>query len=82
MDTLLNGIKDLSNQLMIPIVAAGVIEARQALKVDPQLENRFQVEQLEPWHYNTKEEKVLFKQLLRSIESRLPLEEPSNLFKG
>jgi len=78
---ILNGIKDLSNELQIPIVAAGTEEAFNAIGVDPQLENRFKVEVLERWPFNNREEKREFSKLIVSIESRLPLPEPSFLYK-
>lgn len=77
----LNSIKDLSNELKIPIIGAGIEDAFHALQVDSQLANRFQVEILERWKFDSKESRKAFAQLIASIESRLPLPEPSYLYK-
>ncbi len=77
----LNTLKDFSNELKIPIVGAGVEDAFHAIQVDPQLANRFQIEVLERWQFNTSKQKELFAQLIASIEQRLPLSEPSFLYK-
>ncbi len=77
----LNGLKDLSNTLQIPLVVAGIEDAFNAIKVDPQLENRFQIEVLERWRFEDKESRKNIARLLMSIESRLPLPEPSFLYK-
>ncbi len=77
----LNSIKDLSNTLKIPIVGAGIEDAFHAIQVDSQLANRFQVEVLERWKFDSKESRLAFSKLLLSIEKRLPLPEPSFLYK-
>lgn len=77
----LNSIKDLSNALKIPIVGAGIEDAFHAIQIDPQLANRFQVEVLERWNFNTLENRKAFAQLIASIETLLPLPEPSYLYK-
>lgn len=77
----LNAIKDLSNSLKIPIIGAGIEDAFHAIQVDPQLANRFQVEVLERWKFESKESRIAFAQLIASIEKRLPLPEPSYLYK-
>lgn len=77
----LNSIKDLSNQLKIPIVAAGIEDAFHAIQVDAQLANRFQVEVLEPWRFDTREQRRELASLIATIEQRLPLPEPSFLYK-
>ncbi|WP_417447810.1 TniB family NTP-binding protein [Idiomarina abyssalis] len=82
---MLNGTKDkqkalitalrlLSNELQIPIVAFGTVEALRVLKTDPQLDTRFQKISLPRWHYDTD-----FRRLLVSFERMLPLQQPSNL---
>lgn len=77
----LNSIKDLSNTLKIPIIGAGIEDAFHAIQVDAQLANRFQVEVLERWKFDSKENRAKFSQLIASIEKRLPLPEPSFLYK-
>lgn len=77
----LNSIKDLSNSLRIPIIGAGIEDAFHAIQVDPQLANRFQIEILERWRFNSRDQRRTFAQLLLSIESMLPLPEPSFLYK-
>ncbi|MDX5429574.1 MAG: TniB family NTP-binding protein [Bacteroidota bacterium] len=77
----LNSIKDLANALRIPIIGAGIEDAFHAIQVDPQMSNRFQVEVLERWAFDSKEARKAFAQLIASIEARLPLPEPSFLYK-
>lgn len=70
----LNVIKYLSNELMIPTVAVGTAEAFNAIRVDPQIANRFVPIELPRWGNNTD-----FRRLLRSFESLLPLQRASDL---
>ncbi|PLA73414.1 AAA family ATPase [Hydrogenovibrio sp. SC-1] len=77
----LNSIKDLSNALRIPIIGAGIEDAYHAIQVDPQMANRFQIEALARWEFNSRETRKAFAQLIRTIEARLPLPEPSFLYK-
>lgn len=79
--TFLNGLKDLSNTLKIPIVGAGIEDAFHAIQIDAQLANRFKVEVLERWKFNSKDTRQNFARLVISIEKRLPLAEPSYLYK-
>lgn len=72
----LNGIKYLGNELRIPIVAAGTPEARRALASDPQLANRFTPVTLPRWQDDED-----FARLMLSIEPKLGLKQPSNLFE-
>lgn len=72
----LNGIKYLGNELRIPIVAAGTPEARRALASDPQLANRFTPVTLPRWQDDED-----FARLMLSIEPKLGLNQPSNLFE-
>jgi len=67
-------IKNLSNELKIPIVAAGTPEAVSALQTDPQLGRRFEVFSLPTWDLDRS-----FLQLLASFERVLSLAYPSNL---
>ena len=78
---LLNAIKDLSNTLQIPIVGAGIEDAFNAIQVDPQLANRFQLEVLPRWKINTLDETKNFARLIASIEQSLILPEASYLYK-
>jgi len=70
----LNVIKSFSNELMIPIVAAGTYEAFNAIRVDPQIANRFLPIELPRWGNNAD-----FRRLLRSFEAFLPLQRASDL---
>lgn len=67
-------IKHLSNELMIPLVAAGMEEASVLLKSDPQLANRFRTARLPRWETGKE-----YLRLLSSFEAMLPLKKPSNL---
>lgn len=70
----LNAIKNLGARLQIPIVAAGTKEAFSAIRVDPQMANRFKSVFLGKWQCDTD-----FSSLLKTFEKTLPLKEPSNL---
>lgn len=70
----LNVLKYLSNELMIPLVCAGIRTAFNAIQHDEQLANRFEPAVLPKW---TVGEEYL--RLLLSFEQLLPLRNPSNL---
>ena len=69
---MLNAIKYIGNELMIPIVGVGTKDAFMALQTDPQLSNRFEHAYLPKWDYNED-----YLSLLASFEYILPLK---NLF--
>lgn len=69
-----NGIKDLGNELQMPIVAAGIEDAYTVFSSDPQLSNRFTPAALPRWGLNNDGGA-----LLASFERRLPLRKPSGL---
>lgn len=71
---ILNILRWLGNELLIPLVAVGTTEAFRAIQSDDQLANRFEPVTLPPWR-NGQE----YKQLLRSLEAVLPLRAASNL---
>lgn len=66
--------KNLSNQLRLPIVCAGVREAVRALHTDTQLSSRFDAVGLHRWKFDKE-----FLRLLASFEALLPLAERSRL---
>jgi hypothetical protein len=70
----MNAIKLLCNELMIPIVGVGTREAVRVLHMDPQHASRFDVISLPLWELNQD-----FQKLLASFEKVLPLREPSRL---
>lgn len=70
----LNVIREMSTELMIPIIAAGTMEAFNAISADPQLQNRFEPVALPPWGLNLE-----YYRLLASFEKRLPFEYASQL---
>jgi hypothetical protein len=70
----MNAIKFLCNELMIPIVGVGTREAVRVLHTDPQHASRFDVASLPLWELNQD-----FQKLLVSFEKVLPLKEPSRL---
>lgn len=70
----MNVIKYLSNELMIPIVGVGTKKAVQVLHTDDQHAGRFDVRTLPKWEDNAD-----FRSLLASFEKLLPLKYPSNL---
>lgn len=71
---MLNVIKYIGNELMIPVVGVGTKDAFVAIQSDPQLSNRFDHAYLPRWKYNKE-----FRSLLLSLEHILPLKNKSNL---
>lgn len=73
--TCLTALKYLANELQLSIVVAGISTAHYVLgTIDPQLENRFKPILLPHWKDGPE-----FRRLLASIETLLPLKEPSEL---
>jgi len=70
----LNVLKYLSNELCVPIVGAGTVDAVRAIQIDPQIQNRFVPTVLPRWEMNTD-----YARLLTSLERVIPLRQPSNL---
>lgn len=70
----LNMLKGMANELQIVIVAAGTMEARNAMSADPQMSNRFVQKFLPKWHYSED-----YLRLLASFERLLPLRKASAL---
>jgi hypothetical protein len=70
----MNAIKLLCNELAIPIVAVGTLEAVRVLHTDPQHASRFDVITLPSWKLDKE-----FQRLLASFERVLPLKKPSKL---
>lgn len=73
-DIMMDCIKNLSNDLMIPIIGVGTKAAASLLYSNPQLVSRFDIIKLERWELDSN-----FRGLLQSFERRLPLKNPSNL---
>lgn len=78
-----NAIKQLGNDLQIPIVGAGTREAYNAIRSDEQLANRFEPIVLPRWTIsdNLPPNEDPYLKLLTSFEHMLPLRNPSYLFK-
>lgn len=72
--TIMDQIKNLSNELMIPMIAVGTKSAAMVLYTDMQHVSRFDVIKLDKWELDNN-----FRGLLQSFERRLPLKKPSNL---
>lgn len=72
--TILDQIKNLSNELKIPMIGVGTKAAATLLYNDPQLVSRFDIIKLNKWDLNQD-----FRGLLQSFEKRLPLKKPSFL---
>lgn len=72
----MNVLKFLCNELMIPIVGVGTRDALRVLHSDPQHASRFDVLALESWRLNDD-----FLKLLVKFETVLPLKNPSQLHK-
>lgn len=69
-------LKNLSNELMIPIVLVGTAEALHATNTDSQINNRFTPLVVPKWQNNRD-----YLSLLSSIEVTLPLKKPSDLLQ-
>jgi hypothetical protein len=72
--TFLNGLKYLGNRSHVSIVGAGTREVFSALRLVPQLDNRFERAELKRWEFGAD-----FRKLLESFEYILPLRNPSEL---
>jgi len=70
----LNVIKYLGNELCVPIVGAGTVDAVRAIQIDPQIQNRFIPAVLPRWELSAE-----FARLLLSFEHVIPLHNQSNL---
>jgi transposase len=70
----LNVLKYLGNELKIPLVGVGTIDAVRTIQTDPQLANRFEPVALRRWQMNRD-----WQMLLASFERILPLRKPSQL---
>jgi len=70
----LNVLKHLGNELQIPLVGVGTMDAVRAMQTDPQMANRFEPVGLPRWEMNRD-----FQMLLASFERILPLRQPSRL---
>lgn len=70
----LQSIKYLSNELRIPIVTVGTDDALRAIRVIPQISNRFEQIELPRWQSNDD-----FRRLLASFERVLPIKKASKL---
>jgi Bacterial TniB protein len=64
----------MANDLRIPLIAVGTVDAVRAIQADPQLANRFEPLPLPTWELNRE-----FQTLLASFERTLPLRRPSLL---
>lgn len=72
----MNALKNLNNNLQIPIVLVGIKDALRATSTDAQIKNRFPPVLLPQWKLDQE-----YLSLLASIEKLLPLKKPSNLAK-
>lgn len=71
---MMDAIKNLSNELMIPIVGVGTKSAALILSRDPQYTSRFDIVRLPIWRRDKN-----FRGILLAFEKRLPLKKPSFL---
>ena len=67
-------LKNLTNELMIPITVAGTQDAVRTLATDPQFQGRFDVAPLPRWRLD-----VPYRELMATLEGLMPLREPSGL---
>jgi hypothetical protein len=71
---ILNLLRWIGNELQIPVVAVGTVEAVRALQSDEQLANRFEPFPLPPWKAGEE-----YLRLLSTLGAILPLRNPSEL---
>jgi len=71
---MMDAIKNLSVELMIPVIGVGTKEAAMVLATDPQHTSRFDIIKLPKWELDKN-----FRALLVAFEKRLPLKKPSHL---
>lgn len=67
-------IKNISNEVQIPIVGVGIKTAVSAIHTDPHLASRFEMAPLPTWKMDEE-----FLKLLKSFEKVIPLKKPSRL---
>ncbi|MFA6193005.1 MAG: TniB family NTP-binding protein [Sulfurimonas sp.] len=72
--TVMNALKSLGNELMIPIVGIGIKNASLILSSSPELARRFDLITLSKWELDKN-----FRGLLNAFEKRLPLKKHSQL---
>ena len=72
----LNALRNLSNDLQLPIVVAGTPETLNVLSVDPSIANRFRPVFLPKWQDSNLQE---FARFVLSVEKTLLLKKPCNL---
>jgi hypothetical protein len=70
----MNAVKYLSNELQIPLVGVGTLEAVRAIQADPQLASRFYRAEVPLWRMGRE-----YRKLLASFERMLPLKRSSHL---
>src|ERR1700733_95125 len=71
---MLNVLKNMGNELQIPLIAVGTKDALQVIHSDDQLANRFEPFPLPRWQDNDE-----LQDLIASFERVLPLRRPSDL---
>jgi hypothetical protein len=71
---LLNVLRWLGNELQIPLIGVGTVEALRAIRSDDQLVNRFEPFPLPLWTDDDE-----YRRLLSTLEAVLPLRKPSHL---
>ena len=73
----MNGIKNLSNKLKIPIVLVGTPKSISLVSSDHQLKSRFVPTRIKKWQLDKN-----YLSLLRAIEKTLPLKKPSQIYEN
>lgn len=72
----LNALRNLSNDLKLPIVVSGTPETLNVISVDPSIANRFKPVFLPKWHEGQMHE---FARFVKSVEATLLLKKPCDL---
>lgn len=72
-------IKLIGNELQLPIICAGIEEARSAFGSDPQLFNRFEIMELTRWRVNDQEDLRYLMGIINKWQNECPLRKPSDM---
>lgn len=75
-----NWVKNLSNEVRIPILVCGMPESNKVFVYNEQLDRRFcEKQSLQPFSYQSKEEEIEFRAFLNGLDKQLPFPEQAFL---
>ncbi|WP_019156811.1 TniB family NTP-binding protein [Robertmurraya massiliosenegalensis] len=75
-----NWVKNLTNDVNIPILVCGMPESSKVFEINEQLDRRFcEKQSLQPFSYQSREDQIEFRAFLNGIDKQLPFPEQSFL---